>query len=1138
MITFVYGTSGSGKSDYILNQLKLDAENGIQAYLIVPEQQTVLREAETSKILPSSAQLTLEVLNFTRLANRVFRKFGGLSSNYITKGSKALVMWRALVSSIPHLTEYADAAARDRGCVNMMLSAVSEFKAYRISPAMLERAADELTLDSAGDSETRLSSRLKDISLIYSAYEQSLLASYSDPSDDLDALSDKLSRNNFFKGCNVYLDSFYGYTPQEINVISKIFNQAENVTVTFCCPHPKSDRADDPHFEFVKDTAAKIHRTAVLEGHVPEVKILDTNIRHKSEDLKILEKNLWNFHSKAEKTEPEHINIIRAADNYDAAEAASLDIVRAVRNGIRYRDIAVIVRNVDTYRGIIDTALEKHGVPHYLSTRTDLTSKPAIKLIMNALAISSSSWRRDDVIGYIKTGLSGISYEESDLFEKYCDTWSISGSRFTDDEDWFMNPEGYSEKITDRNKKILASVNTARKKIVSPLKKLFSAFRRESSISDVCRSLFEFLTEINLCDQLKSDSDRMSARGDKSGASECLQLWNIICDVLDMLVDTLPDAMIKNTDQFAQLLKYVFDATDIGTIPTGTDEVTIGDASMLRLSEAKHVVVLGANEGEFPQSVRDDGIFSDTDKIRLEGLGIVLSSDSRMKNAEELFWFYRSVCCASDGVTIICSDSETGGSTKKAPSIAVNRILHLFPKLKIKLFGDSEISDRLLSPDASYEYLPATDGTKLGKSLRSALYSAENHAASNEKGRLSVILSACEVPLTQEKVSLSPETAGKLFGHNISMTQSRLENFVMCRFKYYCRYVLKLGEGVRSGFNAVDVGNFVHKILERFMTRIIGNDGSVRTDMDEDEIEELVDAVIKEYIEEACYGELDKSNRLTHLFIRLRRNVLVFVRSLIAEFSQSDFIPSFFELKITGSDPESPPPVAFSLPDGTDISIYGVADRVDTYQKNGSVYIRVVDYKTGTKDFSIEDIKLGLNLQLLLYLFAIWKCPDGLFKERLMIQNYAYDESIQLKMDQDNENEIVPAGILYFSAKSPEITIDVPPEDEKELDEAINKKMVRKGVLLNDTEILTAMEKRLEGNYIPIKLNKSGAIGKSKSLASLEEFGKYYSEVSDTIKRIGTELKKGQADAVPLQMKNISPCTHCQMKPVCRVNLR
>lgn len=1129
MITFVFGATGTGKSDYIINRLKADAESGTQAYLIVPEQQTVLREAETSKILAPSAQFTLEVLNFTRLANRVFRKFGGISSNYIAKSAKALIMWRALISSIPYLTEYANAAARDRGCVSMMLSAVSEFKTYRVTPSMLESAADELTADASDENDVRFSRRLKDISLIYSAFEQSLLSSYSDPSGDLDALAEKLAYNNFFENCNVYFDSFYGYTPQEINVMRLIFSQAKNVTVTFCCPNPGSARANDPHFDFIKNTYAKVHKIAVLEKQTPEIISLETNVRHRSEDLRILERGLWNFQHSAAKIEPEHVKIIRAADDYDAAEAAALDIVRAIRSGLRYSEIAVIVRNIDTYRGIIDISLEKYGISYYISARTDVMAKPEIKLIISALSICTSNWRRDNVIGYIKTGLADITCEEADLFEKYCDTWNISGSRFTDGEMWFMNPGGYSENISSRNVKILEKVNSIRQKIVAPLQKLFTVFKNKPLITDVCRSVFEFLTDVNLSQHIKAEAEQMFSQGDKAGAAERYQLWGIICDVLDVLVDTINDAAIDNADQFSQLLKYVLETTDIGTIPTGTDEVTIGDASMLRLSEAKHVVVLGANEGEFPQSTHDDGIFSDADKVRLEGVGINLSSDLRMRNSEELFWFYRSVCCASDSVTIICSDSETGGNAKKSPSIGISRIRHLFPKLKILSFSNSDIKERLMTRSASYEYLTSTEGTTLGESLKHALSAPDDELGEAEKNRLEMIFTASKVPLTHEKVTLTPQIAGKLFGKSINMTQTRLESFVLCRFNYYCRYVLRLHDSVRSGFNPVDVGNFVHRILERFISRIIGEDGRVRTGMSEAEIEDLVDIVIREYIEEVCYGELDKSNRLAHLFLRLRRTVLTFVRNLIAEFSQSDFVPRFFELKITDSDPESPSPIKFTLPDGTSVMIFGVADRVDTYLKNNSAYIRVVDYKTGTKDFSLSDIALGLNLQLLLYLFAIWRCPPGNFRDKLTSMPKA-DQTEKLS----GEYDVIPAGILYFSAKSPEVSVDSPPVLDEEIDGLINKKLVRNGLLLNDEEILTAMENRLSGQYIPIKLTKSGAVTKTKSLATLEDFGKIFNQVADTIKRIGGELKKGSADAIPYETPKISPCKYCTMKPICR----
>ncbi len=1101
MINFVFGRAGFGKSQYVLDKIKHDIAKSDIAYLIVPEQQTVLWEARTARELPPSAQLNFEVFNFTRLANRVFRKFGGLSYNYINSGARALMMQSAIAAAAQHLSDQK--LIEDTSSVPLLLSAAAELKAYNISPQMLEKACENLKNDGYFGS---LTDKLNDLSLVYSIYQTLVKEKFDDAADDLTALAETLRTHDFFNGSNVYIDSFYGYTPQQFEVIKYIFKQADNVTITFCSPEFTTEPKYRPQFETAHITVGILKKIASDCGIIPEITVLDKPTRFKNPAISALEKSIWNFSAVPHYEYNEGISLVRCSDSYDEAEAVAVDIVQKIHMGYRYSDIAIIARHADSKKGIIDTALDKLGIPYYMSSKSSIMSKPIIKLLMNALYIKINSWCREDVLSYIRSGLTGITDDEADIFEKYTSQWNIRGKRFYDDELWNMNPYGYVAEIDDYARKILLSVNNTREKIRIPLIKFHNSISNVK-ISDACRTVFEFLTELNVPEIINNQIISEREAGHDEKALENAQLWNIITNSLDLLVKIFGEAE-TTPEHLLQSFTYIFNEIDLGSIPTGTDEVTIGDASLLRLDSVKCVYLIGVNDGEFPQTINDTSYFNDSDKIRLEGEGIVLSSNSTLKSNEELFWFYRSCVSGSNFLWISYSESELTGKIKK-PSIAFEHIQKLFPNIKIKSSANLKAIDKLYSKEMGIEYFSELRDTCAGDVLQKIYIDDEIYSS---------LTSAQKFPITLLNCKINPEISNEIFGKRINLTQTRLENFVRCKFGYYCKYQLKLQENLDYSFALSNIGSFIHNILERFLSSI-KNENGISTDMSDEEIIMLADDIIEDYVGKVCGVSVQKSNRMKHLFLRLRRSVILFIKNIMEEFAQCEFIPEFFELHINSAEPDAVPPLKIKLDDNSTISVYGIVDRVDTFRKNGKVYIRVVDYKTGTKKFSLNDVAIGLNLQMLLYLFSIWKMPNGEFKNKLL---------------KNTENEIVPAGILYFSAKPPELTLD-PGTTEEEKNESISKKLKRNGLLIDDIEILSAMEPDLKGKYIPASITSKGNYDRYTTVSSLEYFGQLYNQVSDTLKKIGKEMKKGDADAEPLITNTENPCNFCTMKSICRI---
>ena len=860
--------AGSGKSTYTASAIIHDLRHNKNTLLIVPEQQAVEAEQRIADMAEKEniPTLGLEILNFTRLANRVFRRFGGLAYHYIGRGARQLIMWRTLSELSALLAEYKNISLTDKNILHLMLETVSQCRHYNITPAMLENAAHALDNEKTADS---LKKKLRDLSLIYSLYQTLLHREYDDPEEDLTRLAETLEKNDFFGGYTVYIDSFTGFTPQQYGILRHIMRQADNVTVTLGML-PGSELIMLDSLRFTDKTLRKI----IADEHKKTAEyMLTDSLRFSSPELKLLERYLWDYNQTGSvySDEVKHIRLIECDDVFSEAEAAAKDIMRRIRTGGRFYDNIVVMRDAEAYHGIIDAVFDKYGIPYFMSVRTDLKMKPPVKLILSALSIISGRWRCEDMISYIKTGYSGITADECDLLESYVSAWNISGRRWTDEIAWNMNPDGYTDVLTERGRATLVAVNNIRQRLTVPLIALRDSFGADCTVRTASEAVYRFLCGLSIRE-----------RSEQLGEDEPAQLWNIMIDSLDQLVSVAPDAAV-DAEQYRRLLSIIFDEADIGRIPTSVDEVIIGGAMTFRAGRAGNIYILGANEGKFPQSVADDGMFSDTDRIMLETVGIVLSPESDRRTSDELFYFYRAATCVDDNVTVIYSSADLAGHALE-PSPACGRLRILFPNLKAERYSEMQPLDLIEGYDASFEYAAIYRGTPAGEALH-RLYSADPSYQRR--------LKALDEPFVQPLNTISDETAKDLFGGDLHLTQARLDTYVLCKFSFYCRYVLRLSENKRAEFKNVDVGNFIHRILECFMAAVKTDDG-IRTGLNDAEIEKIADNIIGEYIGSVMYDAGDRTNRILHLFRRLKRTSMLLIRNLLDEFGQSDFIPAFF----------------------------------------------------------------------------------------------------------------------------------------------------------------------------------------------------------------------------------------------------
>ena len=1099
MINFIFGSHGSGKTSKILDMLREDAKAGITSLLIVPEQEAVQAERLTLEALPSSAQLSLEVLNFSRLYNRVCREYGGLCYSYITTPMKHITMWKALREVAPLLTKYSANAESDSAFVGTMLSAVMQLKSSGTSVTELENAAGECK-----ESDPELSARLLDIARIWGTYDLFVNEVYSDSADDLSRLCKILEEHDFFKDKNVYIDSFSSFTAVEHRVIEKIFEGAKNTTVTICLPTPQYS---DISTESIEKSLKALKKNANKWGGHTDL-ILSGNMRNTPEALSYLGENLWRLDSKNAEIAPTADGRIVAEicdSPYAEAEAVASHILELTEQGARYRDIVIIARDAEKYRGIIEPALMNADINFFFSQKTDLCALAPVKFIMTALRIKQYGWRKNDVISHIKTGMCSFSLRESDVFEEYINTWNISGSRYTQGE-WTMNPDGFSARISERGKAILNTANDVRVRLCEPLQGFFTELDMSESMADICRAIYRYTEASNLREKCNALAERELSFGNKKAASELLGAYDVILKTLADIGEALSD-VAPSLDDFYSVLKIAFEQTEIGTIPTSIDEVTIGSASRLRSSYPKYVFVIGLCEGEFPRVVDSKGIFGESDINTLEGLGIEIGDSADIRSSNELLFVKNAFSAPSERLYVLYHTSDLMGS-KKTPSLPFNRIFAMFPDVQRHKFVASDLSYLAGTPTSAASHLRNIDNSE---DRSAATLAISEH--------LPLVSSLSDASVSTDECRIDPNTVKEIIGERIYVSPSSLERYVGCPFSYYASYVLALREPKLGRFAANHVGDFIHFVMEHLVKFMLPTDLDAPLPTHEEILKKMQETV-DEYIRILDPDGVLKSKRMEHLYKKLYRLSMLIIETTAKEFSDSDFRPAFFELKIDGKDGR-PSPLELTLENESRLVLRGYIDRVDIWRDGEDVFVRILDYKTGSKEFNLSDVNYGINIQMLLYLMSVCANPSEHFRKVSGL---------------DEDSNPIPAGIVYLSSAMSKSELSGFDAADEEILSAAEEKINRSGLILKDERLINAIS-HSHSKDILLGVTEKDGVFSGKALVDIDQLGGIFEDLRQTLINIGNNIYSGIADCSPMNELGQDPCRYCSAKQICRKNI-
>ena len=1077
------GLAGTGKTAAITGEIRqaVHEEKGGRL-LLVPEQYSHEAERELCSVCGDTLSLYAEVMSFTGLARAVKAETGASAAPVLDKGGKLLCMALAVDSCLDRLTLLRNKAGHPE-MLGMLNSAVDSLKASCITPEVLYKTSQKC--------RGELKSKLADLSLIYEAYQGVILHSFADPADTLLNLAEQIKSCSCINEHSViYIDGFTDFTRSELEVIKALLCKRAKVTVCLTLDSPDSS---NEIFAVQRASAAALIRTAKELG--VEVSAGSRNAAGSeapASPARLLADSLFTYTDKVLDSEG-RIELYTAGSVSAECRLAAAKVLELLRDcGYRRRDITIAVRNFEEYAPILENIFEEYGIPLFTAERTPLTSKPLPLLISCAYDIISSGWKPDDMITYLGTGLTGISAEDADLLSAYIFRWDLRADAWHGPGDWIQHPDGYNRDFTDETAETLRRINLVRRRAAAPLIALEKTSLSSSAASEHIRALYGFLESIHAAEQLDSRAEELSEAGSRYEAEAYRQLWDTVISALDQAYMILGE-MTLSSERFSEMFIRMLSTYDVGVIPVSLDCVSAGDFDRMRRRNIKNLIILGASSDRLPSFSSGGTLFTNTELKDLEELGTLIGESSETEMWREYSLIYNCIALPSDRLIISASAADKDGNETR-PSFIMERASRLFG-VSVLPCSPEETAEAALTP--AVKLALSGTGERAG-AIRSYL-------ESRYPGKLESIQKSAEL----SRGSLSSDAVGKLYGKVPGISASRAEKFFSCKYGYFTQYGLRVQPFKKLDFSPSDLGTFTHFVLQHTAEDVKSNGGFPA--VSDGFVEEVARKYIALYAEEQLNGFSGKNERFVYLFRRYAEDTVKIAVDMARELRQSRFEPAAFEFNFSGFNP-----IPLESADGkAEIRLSGIADRIDLWKNEENTYIRIADYKTGKKTFSLTDIWYGMSMQLILYLYVI--C--------------SHSEEAVSALGLEKEASLIPAGVMYVPASRPFVSSDRPDLSDAELSAEHAKKLKRSGIVLSSDGVPDAWETGTEAVYSPLKFKDGVPAGDSS--VSIEQIELLYAHVKKRLSEMAEEIRSGQITADPFDSGSSNACKTCSMKGTC-----
>jgi len=1035
---------------------------GRRGILIVPEQNSFDTEWALCEAGGDAVCQRAEVLSFSRLASRVFSLVGGIARPTLEKSGRMIAMAGALELLRPKLRLYGSYISRPEFLLQL-LKIMDEFHAYGLDAASV-RAVQEALPEA-------LSDKLEELCLVLELYDAVCARSALDPSTVLDRLRDALYDSDYAKNLYVVVTGFTDFTNQELSVLEALCRGGAELTVWRC----DSLREGQNVFSVPRATAVSLRelaRRADVRFHdaaqaVPE---LPGPLGHMARFLFSPRPQRWEMQT-------DRVLLLSAADAVEECELAVGRIQSLIRSGARWREIGVAYTDASVYEATLEGMLDRYGMPAFFSGNRSILRHGVVRAVVFALEAAACGMETETVCEYLHSGYAPLTLSEADRLENYAIIWKLRGKRWELPFD--KNPSGpileplAPEELNAR----LKPLHQAREKAIVPLLRLRSALREAAQTAGQVRALERFLEEIGLEAAITKAAAELAAAQDAQRARELTQLYEILLSTMEQIYGVL-GAGSRSPEDFFRFFKAALTQNSVSTIPASVDCLRLGDLSAMRNLSLKHLIVLGASDGLLPAWETGGSLLSDDERRRMKSVGLSTAPDAEDRLDRDMLTAYTVFTTPTESLCLCCD--------REAPSYLFTRLSKLFP----------ERTDPREKPLPQTERDAAALAVQSGAAAQSLLRALPALAPYAERLR--------------QRASYAPGTLDRsavtvLYGDSLSFSASKVDRLAACKFGFFLEYGLRLRERKEARVDPGVYGTLVHYVLQHTAEDVEWEGGFAS--VPEERVLSVARSWYDRFVEEYLGGLADYTRRGSYLLERSYSEVEHVVRDMARELAQSSFIPSYFELAFRD---KTAIPITGNLAVG---ALNGVVDRVDLYTTaSGKTYLRVVDYKTGRKDFDYTDILSGMGLQMLIYLFALTREAARYY-----------------------HRELFPAGVLYFPARY-DVEAAKNRLTQAEADSLHGKKLRRKGLLLDDDEILQAMEPGTAPVYLPYQISKKTG-ERAGDLASTEQFSLVEAHVRRTLGRLADTVWSGVIAPDPFwRGDEHNACRWCPYGAVCRVD--
>ena len=1084
-LQFIFGNSGSGKSHYLYESI---IEESIRKpewnYLVlVPEQFTMQTQKDLCEMHPRGGIMNIDVLSFVRLSHRIFEEVGQEISRVLDDEGKNLIL-RKIAAMHQEDLPILKGNLKKQGYISEVKSVISEFTQYGVGFDTLDSFIETL------NPESYLAYKLRDIRTIYEGFEDYLAEKYITKEEMLDRLSDVVPQSLLLKNSVIVLDGFTGFTPVQNRLLGTLMKVCRKIVITV-----EMDEREDPFvykhpyqlFAISKQMVSSLVRIAKEEDVAIEqsVYLYEQPVKRFAGNpaMAFLEQELFRNSGKIYEETQNVISIHETKNPKEEAEFIAGEVRRLIREkGFRLKDIGVIVSDMNVYAAHFERAFTEYEIPVFMDYKKSILLNAFVEYLRSLLAMAEQKFSYESVFRFLRTGMTGFSFDEIDCLENYVIASGIKGYKKWQ-EAWVRRTSGVKEED-------LTFLNNIRVRFVEKIDGLmFVLKKRNKTVRDITAAIHDFFVQEKMQEKIQFMAEKFQAEGELAMAKEYSQVYRIVIELFDKFVELLGDERISMSE-YCELLDAGLEEAKVGVIPPGMDQVVIGDMERTRLNNLKALFFAGANDAYLPGNLSKGGLLNERDREYFAKGKIELSPGAKEKAYVQKFYLYMNLTKPSQYLYLTFSKMTYDGKGLRAVYL-VQDFKRLYPDLTIHDEEHRTLLGREITRKNGTEFL-AKGLSEKSRGLNDEwkeLYTWLKKEGTQEEA-LKKMLTAAFYSKRKEKVT--KETAYELFGDTKRFSITRLEQYASCAYAHFLSYGLRLSEREIYQFEAVDLGNIAHQSIERFAKKA-DRMNLEWTQLTEDQREEMIDQSVEESILEYGNTVLYSTSRDEYMITRIKHLIRRSVWALTKQMEKSDFRPAGYEMKF-GS---------------------GKIDRIDTCEDEKGVYVKVTDYKTGMKAFDITSFYHGLQMQLPVYLNA----------------------AVELEKKRHKGQEVIPAGMFYYRMQDPIVNKE---KDEEKLEKSILKELKLDGLINAQEEVLEHMEKGLkeESVLIPLGRTKSGALSRYSKVLSPEEFGLFLDYAKKKSDELCSQIADGDADIAPYELGNATGCDYCNYRSICGFDTR